>query len=50
MLSEQNKTANLRFYMVGDYPEIDIAGGKRNEMETVLVESGIYNKNEAAKH
>ena len=29
--------------MVGDSPEIDIAGGKRSNMHTVLVESGLYN-------
>jgi ribonucleotide monophosphatase NagD (HAD superfamily) len=28
--------------MVGDYPEIDIKGGKKNGMKTVLVESGLY--------
>ena len=32
--------------MVGDYPLIDIKGGKDSNMETVLVESGMYNKND----
>ena len=36
------------FYMVGDYPEIDIAGGKKNDMETVLVESGLYSSHHSA--
>ena len=49
VLSEQSES-NLRFYMVGDYPEIDIAGGKQNGMETVLVESGVYDKNEIDIH
>jgi ribonucleotide monophosphatase NagD (HAD superfamily) len=29
--------------MVGDYPQIDIKGGKTNGMQTALVESGIFN-------
>ena len=32
--------------MVGDYPLIDIKGGKDSNMETVLVESGMYNRND----
>jgi ribonucleotide monophosphatase NagD (HAD superfamily) len=39
---QQQSPNPLRFYMVGDYPEIDIAGGKHAGMETVLVESGMY--------
>mmetsp|Transcript_41813 Transcript_41813/g.63900 ORF Transcript_41813/g.63900 Transcript_41813/m.63900 type:complete len:87 (+) Transcript_41813:905-1165(+) len=34
----------LDFFMVGDYPEIDIAGGKQEGMETILVESGIFDQ------
>ena len=36
--------------MVGDYPEIDIKGGKQNGMSTVLVESGLYNKENSSSH
>lgn len=39
--------------MVGDSPEIDIAGGKKNGLKTVLVETGLYteeNKNEFKKY
>ena len=46
VLQEQEPHQNLRFYMVGDYPQIDIQGGKQANMETVLVESGMYNKND----
>ena len=33
--------------MVGDYPLIDIQGGKQAGMSTVLVESGIYDPSNA---
>ena len=36
--------------MVGDSPKIDIAGGKLNGMNTVLVESGLYNENNKFEH
>ena len=33
---------DFEFYMVGDYPKIDLVGGKKAGMSTVLVETGIY--------
>ena len=38
------------FYMVGDSPKVDIAGGKLNGMNTVLVESGLYNEKNKFDH
>ena len=41
-LKQLSETEDLAYYMVGDYPLIDIKGGKQAGMSTVLVESGMY--------
>eukprot|EP00347_Sterkiella_histriomuscorum_P021252 403334666 len=36
------KPENLKLYMVGDSPEIDILGGNQNGFDTILVKTGNY--------